>query len=87
MVKQPLDRNVQRFRGGLVFKADRLLYHSNLGLRETNKTNSETRQVPALPSPGIDSLFSDGPQRSKPLGTMSYMCHIRSAAAHINLEG
>ena len=25
--------NVQRFRGGLVFKANRLLYHSTLGLR------------------------------------------------------
>jgi len=26
-------RNVQRFRSGLVFKADRRLYHSTLGLR------------------------------------------------------
>ena len=26
-------RNVQRFRGRIVFKADRLLYHSSLGLR------------------------------------------------------
>ena len=26
-------RNVKRFRGGLVFKAHRLLYHSTLGLR------------------------------------------------------
>ena len=30
-------RNVQRFRGGLVFKAYRLLYHSTLGLRVTKK--------------------------------------------------
>ena len=29
--------NVQRFRGGLVFKAHRLLYHSTLGLRVTKK--------------------------------------------------
>jgi len=28
-----LDRNVKRFRGGLVFKAHRLVYHSTLGLR------------------------------------------------------
>jgi len=28
-----LYRNVQQFRGGLVFKAHRLLYHSTLGLR------------------------------------------------------
>ena len=30
-------RNVQRFRGGLVFKAHRLLYHSTLGLRVVKK--------------------------------------------------
>ena len=29
--------NVQRFRGGLVFKAHRLLYHSALGLRVMKK--------------------------------------------------
>ena len=28
---------VQRFQGGLVFKAHRLLYHSNLGLRVIKK--------------------------------------------------
>jgi len=31
------DRNVQRFRGGLAFKAHRLLYHSTLGLRVIKK--------------------------------------------------
>ena len=30
-------RNVQRFRGGLVFKAHRRLYHSTLGLRVIKK--------------------------------------------------
>ena len=30
-------RNVQRFRGGLVFKAHRPLYHSTLGLRVIKK--------------------------------------------------
>ena len=29
--------NVQRFRGGLVFKAHRLLYHSTLGFRVLEK--------------------------------------------------
>ena len=29
--------NVKRFRGGLVFKAHRLLYHSTLGLRVIKK--------------------------------------------------
>jgi len=32
-----LYRNVQRFRGGLVFKAHGLLYHSTLGLRVIKK--------------------------------------------------
>ena len=35
--EQLLHRNVQRFRGGLVFKAHRLLYHSTLGLRVIKK--------------------------------------------------
>jgi len=32
-----LGRNVTRFRGGLVFKAHRLLYHSTLGSRVIKK--------------------------------------------------
>ena len=35
--EQPLSRNVERFRGGLVFKAHRLLYHSTLSLRVIKK--------------------------------------------------
>jgi len=35
--EQLLYRNVQRFRGGLVFKAHRLLYHSTLGSRVIKK--------------------------------------------------
>ena len=34
---QLLRRNVKRFRGGLVFKAHRLLYHSTVGLRVIKK--------------------------------------------------
>ena len=34
---QVLRRNVKRFRGGLVFKAHILLYHSTLGLRVIKK--------------------------------------------------
>ena len=33
LIAHLLRRNVKRFRGGLVFKAHRLLYHSTLGLR------------------------------------------------------
>ena len=35
------DRNVQRFRGGLVFKAHRRLYHSTLGLRVIKRRRRE----------------------------------------------
>ena len=35
--EQLLLRNVKRFRGGLVFKAHRLLYHSTLGSRVIQK--------------------------------------------------
>ena len=34
---QLLRRNVKRFRGGLVFKAHRIVYHSTLGLRVIKK--------------------------------------------------
>ena len=36
-MEQLLRRNVNRFRGGLVFKAHRLVYHSTLGLRVMKK--------------------------------------------------
>ena len=39
--EQLLRRNVKRFRGGLVFKAHRLLYHSTLGLRVIKKKNKK----------------------------------------------
>ena len=38
--EQLLRRNVERFRGGLVFKAHGLLYHSTLGLRVIKKKRS-----------------------------------------------
>jgi len=37
VMSQPSRLNVQRFRGGLVVKAHRLLYHSTLGLRVIKK--------------------------------------------------
>ena len=39
---QPLYINVQWFRGGLVFKAHRLVYHSTLGLRVMSSTGSSS---------------------------------------------
>ena len=41
------NRNVQRFRGGLVFKAHRLLYHSTLGLRVIKKKRRMTSECSA----------------------------------------
>ena len=38
---QLLDRNVMWFRGGLVFKAHRLLYHSTLGSRVIKKKKKD----------------------------------------------
>ena len=39
--EQMLSRNVERFRGGLVFKAHRLFYLSTLGSRVTKKRDNE----------------------------------------------
>ena len=44
MQGQLLSRNMKRFRGGLVFKAHRLLYHSTLGSRGIKKKTSTTPQ-------------------------------------------
>ena len=40
-IKKLLHRNVKRFRGGLVFKAHRLLYHSTLGVRVIKKKEED----------------------------------------------
>jgi len=44
-----LHRNVQRFRGGLVFKAHRLLYHSTLGSRVIKKKKKRSFRFCFLP--------------------------------------
>ena len=41
--RQLLSRNVQRFRGGRVFKAHRLLYHSTLGVRVIKKKKKKKK--------------------------------------------
>jgi len=45
--------NAQRFRGGLVFKAHRLLYHSTLGLRVIKKKRKAYRWLGPRESVGI----------------------------------
>ena len=47
--EQLRDRNVQRFRGGLVFKAHRLLYQSTLGLRVTKKKKKKKKKKETTP--------------------------------------
>ena len=42
--QQLLRRNLRRFRGGLVFQANRLMYHSTLGLRVIQK---KKKKIPA----------------------------------------
>ena len=44
--EQLLYRNVKRFRGGLVFEANRLVYHSTLGWRIIKK---KKKKMPAKP--------------------------------------
>ena len=48
-----LHKNVQRFRGGLIFKAHRLLYHSILGLRVIKKKKKETSSWPPPDAPRL----------------------------------
>ena len=45
--REPIHRNVKRFRGGLLSKAQRLLYHSTLGSRVIKKK----KKSPARESP------------------------------------
>ena len=51
--EQLLHRNVKRFRGGLVFKAHRLLYHFSLGLRVIKKKKKSPRCVKPAALPDI----------------------------------
>ena len=47
---------MQRFRGGLVFEAHRLLHHSTLGLRVIKKRREERTEPPqasAQPNPHV----------------------------------
>ena len=44
--EQLLRRNMKRFRGGLVLKAHRRLYHSTPGLRVIKKKDACQREVP-----------------------------------------
>ena len=53
-----LHRHVQWFRSGLVFKAHRLLYHSNLGLRLIKKMRRAANRCGNLSIPNTESELS-----------------------------
>ena len=55
-VSRVLGRNVEWFRGGVVFKAHGLLYHSTLGVREIKK--KKVSRVPA-PSAAVEHAIVD----------------------------
>ena len=52
--EQLLHRNEKRSRGGLVFKAHRCVYHSNLGSRIRKKKEDLPEDGIKLPWPGLD---------------------------------
>ena len=66
--RQLLRRNVKRFRGGLVFKAHALLYHSILGLRVIKKKKKSKSDTPP---PAVWRGKEGAPQQS---------CHQRESA-------
>ena len=55
MREQLLSRNVKRFRGGLVFKAHRLLYHSTLGSRVIKEKKNV---IKTCKSQGVRTVYS-----------------------------
>ena len=57
-----LRRNVKRFRGGLVFKAHRLWYHSTLGSRVMKKKKRMPSNSLGDPLPGCARTLSPKPQ-------------------------
>jgi len=61
--EQPLGRNVKRFRGGLVFKAHRLVYHSTLGMRVIKQRREDQSVAGAGGARALDWI-SDGAERT-----------------------
>ena len=66
--EQLLRRNVKRFRGGLVFKAHRLLYHSSLGLSVIHKKNN-------IPQEGLEVAGAD-PKGRAPVSERNEPVHV-----------
>ena len=67
-VAQLLHRNVQRFRGGLVFKAHRLVHHLTLSLRVTKTKRKSRRRIRHHHHP-VQPARESSPPRSSALGS------------------
>ena len=63
---------MQRFRGGLVFKAHRRLFHSNLGLRVITKEEEEKPHLFVVEE--VMRLAVEVQVRPRPLRVLLYMC-------------
>jgi len=72
---QLLYRNVQRFRGGLVFKAHRLLYHSTLGLRVTKCVREVGASGAGLGRSEVSASPQSGSKSSCPI---AFICNTSS---------
>jgi len=66
---QLLHRNVKWFRGGLVFKAHRWLYHSTLGSRVIKKT--EDPEIRSAAAERVDAMSARPTGRSADTGACS----------------
>ena len=78
---QLIHRNVQRFRGGLVFKAHRRLYHSTLGLRviKKKKTRYAAAERKGNNLKGFKDIFlkmAQSKARFRIWPWLSYLCRI-----------
>jgi len=72
------ERNLQRFRGGLVFKAHRLWFHSTLGLREIKKVgraHSSSEEVHRLSArPGLSLTWNINSDFKSPRQRITQRC-------------
>ena len=93
MPRASVYRNVERFRGGLVFKAQRLLYHSTLGSRviQKNPAPQGAGDVPWQSCPRTSSLFGGESTfinlQTRPILATEGHQTTRRALAHNHPEG
>jgi len=72
-----LGKNVKRFRGGLVLKANRLLYHSTLGLGVTKKKKKDSSGTWARRKCQKMSQRSPRERRVEKKGAIAHLAALR----------